>query len=634
MNVSGSQPPNRSASATPLQLSQFPVDKVSPHVDGCDVLLTQQRASYAPPAVAPSQWSMYTATGTGRSVPAESPMHSQGPSHFAGRSDFDRSIHGGSRAEASPSLSRHDSRGSMLAAKGLRQRVFSKHVGSNTGVPNMLLQSDSVASNLESTFRRASDQQTDVPLPSPPPNHGFSPQEFLDKEAALLRTFPRLSRIQVLYGPVPEDKLDTLRDVVHPEDWPRFVLGEILFKDMRFHKNFMLVPRYTGHRLTFDDPSMLTKNVDPSMIPITDQACCALNCDLYKANAKAVQRRMMQAHMGPLTSEKAEAYRYVTLVSDDTFIKGCRGEPPNPAPASPHSSSPRRPSHMSTSVNFKSEERLTITAVRERCNAMLSSIETTYSLVVGVCGFDSVYVKLMREFNQITTHEFYRAPIRTILFDYDKCDSTCPAGCTQHGIAAPAGYCRHCDQPLSVVIQQLHLNVGSFGTAKPFESNALLAKRVCRGSKFCPGSREKHHVACESAPNNSYALKGDRDRSHFSKNMWIHELLIDAMVHYSKHSDIISVYMKAFRDAVLLRHVNLFHQVRFEKERDALQINSSDIDTMTSDLFSRPDGLGRDADDTGFNGGFTDTPATKRKRQQFDTGLKNSRSHTAPSSRR
>ena len=119
MNVSGSQPPNRSASATPLQLSQFPVDKVSPHVDGCDVLLTQQRASYAPPAVAPSQWSMYTATGTGRSVPAESPMHSQGPSHFAGRSDFDRSIHGGSRAEASPSLSRHDSRGSMLAAKGM-----------------------------------------------------------------------------------------------------------------------------------------------------------------------------------------------------------------------------------------------------------------------------------------------------------------------------------------------------------------------------------------------------------------------------------------------------------------------------------------------------------------------------------
>jgi len=114
--------------------------------------------------------------------------------------------------------------------------------------------------------------------------------------------------------------------------------------------------------------------------------------------------------------------------------------------------------------------------------------------------------------------------------------------------------------------------------------------------------------------------------------MWIHELLIDVMVHYSKHSDIVSEYMKVFRDAVLLRHVNLFHQTRFEQERDALQINTSDIDTMTSALFTRPDGLGRDADDTGFNGDFTDTPATKRKRQQFDTGSKNSRAYAAPSS--
>jgi hypothetical protein len=450
----------------------------------------------------------------------------------------------------------------------------------------------------------------------------------------MLATFPRLSRIQVLYGPVPEDKLDTIRDVVHPEDWPRFVLGDILFKDMRFHKNFMLLPRYVGHRLTFDDSTMLTTNVDPTMIPITDQACCTLNSGLYKANAKAVKRRMMQATMGPAASEKAEAYRYVTLISDDAFIKGCRDEPPNPAPANPDSSSPRRPSHMSSSVNFKSEERLTIAAVRERCNTMLSSIEATYSLAVGVCGFDHVYVKQIRDFNRISTHEFYRMPIHTILFDYDKCDSTCSVRCTQHGIAAPAGYCKHCDRPLSVVSHKLHLSVGSFGNAKPFEPNALLMKRVCEGSKFCPGSKVTHHAACESAPNSSYALKGDRDRSHFSKNMWIHELLIDVMVHYSKHSDIVSEYMKAFRDAVLLRHVNLYHQIRFEKERDALQIKTSDIETMTSDLFTRPDGLGRDADDTGFDGDFTDTPATKRKRQQFDTGPKNSRPYDTSSPRR
>jgi len=102
------------------------------------------------------------------------------------------------------------------------------------------------------------------------------------------------------------------------------------------------------------------------------------------------------------------------------------------------------------------------------------------------------------------------------------------------------------------------------------------------------------------------------------------------MVHYSKHSDIVSEYMKAFRDAVLLRHINLFHQVRFSEERAALQINTPDIDNMTSDLFARPDGLGRDDDDTGFDGGFKDTPVTKRKRQQFDTGCKNSRAYATP----
>ena len=135
-------------------------------------------------------------------------------------------------------------------------------------------------------------------------------------------------------------------------------------------------------------------------------------------------------------------------------------------------------------------------------------------------------------------------------------------------------------------------------------------KRVCEGSRYCPGSKVAHHAACENAPNDSYALKGDRDRSYISKNIWIHELLIDVMVHYSKHYDIVSKYMKAFRDAVLLRHVNLLHQTRFEEERAALQINTSDIDNMTCDLITRPDRLGRDADDTGFDGDFKNAPVT------------------------
>ena len=49
---------------------------------------------------------------------------------------------------------------------------------------------------------------------------------FLARQAGILLTFPRLSRIQVLSGQVPEDKFDTIQDVVHPEDWSKFVLGE------------------------------------------------------------------------------------------------------------------------------------------------------------------------------------------------------------------------------------------------------------------------------------------------------------------------------------------------------------------------------------------------------------------------
>ena len=257
----------------------------------------------------------------------------------------------------------------------------------------------------------------------------------------MLAMFPRLSRIPVLHGPVPEDKLDTIRDVVHPDDWPRFVLGDILFKEMRFHKNFMLLPRYANHKLAFDDDTLLTNNVDPAMIPITDQACNTLNRGLYKANSKAVKKRMMQATMGPAAaSAKAETYRYVTLISDDAFISGCKEEPLDPAPATPDSPSARHPPHMSTSATVRSEEKLTVAAVRERCTTMFSSIETTYSLAVGVCGFDHVYVKEIRNFHLLSTHELYRAPIRTILFDYDKCDSTCPMTCTQHSTAGVGYY--------------------------------------------------------------------------------------------------------------------------------------------------------------------------------------------------
>jgi hypothetical protein len=292
---------------------------------------------------------------------------------------------------------------------------------------------------------------------------------------------------------------------------------------------------------------------------------------------------------------------------------------------------------MSTSLDTSAEEKLTVAAVHDRCTNMFSSVEITYGLATGVCNYDFVFVKEVRKFPQLSTHEFYNVTPQVVFFDYDSCEKSCARDCVLHGTAAPAGYCRHCDRPLSIVPHKIHFNVGSFGTAKPYEQNALLMKRVCPGSKFCPGSGQnpsiQTHPSCESAPKNSYSLRDDRHRSHVSKNMWIHELLIDVMVHFSKHPDVVAEYMKVFRRAVLLRHVNLFHQERFSQERDALQVNASDIDEMTSSLFARPDGLARDAEDTGFNGDLNDTPSINNKRKKFDTQKKNSRSGAPPTRR-
>ena len=152
----------------------------------------------------------------------------------------------------------------------------------------------------------------DAPSPSTL-NSGCTPQEsFLVKETALLATFPRLSRIQVLHGPVPEDKLDTVQGMIHPNDWPKFVVGDMLFKEMRFHKDFMLLPKYALQKLTFDDDTVLTTNIDPHLILITDEQCASLNRRLYKANTTARKKRVMEAQLS-VSSKKAETYRYVTL---------------------------------------------------------------------------------------------------------------------------------------------------------------------------------------------------------------------------------------------------------------------------------------------------------------------------------
>jgi len=157
----------------------------------------------------------------------------------------------------------------MLASQGI---LAAGRTGPNTGAASTI-HATQLDNHNEATIRLAS-QDYITCTPSRPTIPGPEPDpSFLARQAGILLTFPRLSRIQVLSGQVPEDKLDTIQDVVHPEDWSKFVLGELLFKEMRFHKNFMLLPKYATERLTFDDDTLLTTDVDPNMIPINDAAC-------------------------------------------------------------------------------------------------------------------------------------------------------------------------------------------------------------------------------------------------------------------------------------------------------------------------------------------------------------------------
>ena len=89
------------------------------------------------------------------------PVHSQGPSHFSGYGAYsdDKEAHD-SRSVTKPSPASHDSRGPMLASKGLLARTDR---GPNTGVHNTV-NSTSILGNFDTTIQRSSYERV-----SPPP---------------------------------------------------------------------------------------------------------------------------------------------------------------------------------------------------------------------------------------------------------------------------------------------------------------------------------------------------------------------------------------------------------------------------------------------------------------------------------
>ena len=189
---------------------------------------------------------------------------------------------------------------------------------------------------------------------------------------------------------------------------------------------------------------------------------------------------------------------------------------------------------------------MTASAVRTRCSGIMSSIEETYKLAIGVCAFCPVYVKLVRSFDQLVTNPFYTEPLQVVYAEYDTCHGGCADNCTRHQRKCLAGYCHNCDHPLVVVAQRLQMSYGSFDNGKPFDSKALLEKRLCRHSQYCPGSdKSKHDQGCIPASSHAYAEAGKPTMRHPSDKMYMHEMLIDIMVMNFRNQLVVGEYMKA-----------------------------------------------------------------------------------------
>ena len=130
---------------SPQDQLQDAVDNPIHAVDGC-ILLSRRCGPYNLPL---SLWSKYSADANREGFGHDrGPVHSQGPSHFSGygaySDDVDKEAHD-SRSVTKPS---HDSRGPMLASKGLLARTDR---GPNTGVHNTV-NSTSLLGNFDTTL--------------------------------------------------------------------------------------------------------------------------------------------------------------------------------------------------------------------------------------------------------------------------------------------------------------------------------------------------------------------------------------------------------------------------------------------------------------------------------------------------
>jgi len=452
--------------------------------------------------------------------------------------------------------------------------------------------------------------------------------EFREKEERILRTLPRLATIQTHPGRKTERWIQEytvdMRMLAHPDDWVRFVDGDedMPLSKVRGSRAVFSIPPFKGWVQNWDDASELQEGI-LIHVPRDDSTCVRIN-DVVLAKNKVAQQTAMRAELEGHGAAVVPRLRLVTMISDKCVLPTMKINVPEEHVSTGHTHGDL-PQKRSSQGDDSTSKKMEAASLHAACKAMLSNENQVHKLLVGICGYTDEYIQEVSDFDNIKRGgAMYTEPMTEVYGPSDSCTADCPAYCTDHRKRSLIGYCRQCDQPLVAVAQKIQLDAGPFGKGSPFSETSCLMKRVCRQSKFCPGSdRDANEVECENiTKGRSYHLPGQRDSRFPSQHgVFFHDVLVDIMVTYVKSRIVVDEYCIAFRRAILLRYVNLRNQERFRMERSRLVVTRNDLEEM-QDRLARSDTYAaaeRDGDESvreqlSRRGDFQGTPAQDRKR--------------------
>jgi hypothetical protein len=444
-----------------------------------------------------------------------------------------------------------------------------------------------------------------------------------------LSTLPRILLVRPHDDSVLPEHTTSLQDCAHEQDWLMYVRRQMPITEVRFHRLTMFL-KDQPVQLNYDDDDSWLCGLE---LPRDDDDCARINARFRRMNDKSAKESFRRASEGLDVDNSKLPQAYITAVSDHSFVPGL----PFSRPCSSmrpqddfnvsydanyvHGSLPAArpgPDVRAVPVEARGSAVLSSEAAKTRARNVLDSIEGTFTLATTICGFDPALVIFLRDWGN-RQNAFFTQPLqRYYAPSFDVCLPTCPANCTDHQQQCLLGYCSNCREPLVAAAQKLLEMQNSHGNAKLYSDSAFLEKRVCSHSTFCPGAKkDDHKMGCEKGHLQPY---DDRNctKLHFSPSaLYVHDVLVDAMAVFSNPSKqhCIKEYMLAFGRAVVLRHVNLFHQSQLAAARKKTVVTSNDFDAMLNMLTSSGpvQALGAPEPKGVADGSVAPTPAVQRR---------------------